>query len=99
MKIKTLASACAIKVSEYQAIDPALLFQRLLIVSPSEKLGFNDVLKYELSSYPSSLFETKYVLRTPDKAQFQEAIRDHAALTGNAVLKTIPHTDHHSCIA
>lgn len=95
MKIKTLASAGAIKVSEDQAIDPALLFQRFLVVSQSGELGFHDVLKYELSSYPPSLFETKYVLRKPDKAQLQEAIRDYAASTENAVLQTIPHTDHH----
>ena len=73
MKVETLASARAIKVSEDQAIDPALLFQRFLVVSQSGELGFNDVLKYELSPYPPSLFEAKYVLRKPDKAQLQEA--------------------------
>ena len=90
MKVKTLASAHAIKVSEDQAIDPALLFQRFLVVSQTGELGFNDVLKYELSPYPPSLFEAKYVLRKPDKAQLQEAIRDYAASTENAVLQTIP---------
>ena len=95
MKVKTLASARAIKVSEDQAIDPALLFQRFLVVSQSGELGFDDVLKCELSPYPPSLFEAKYVLRKPDKAQLQEAIRDYAASTENAVLQTIPHTDHY----
>ena len=41
------------------------------------------------------MFGAKYVLRKPDKAQLQEAIRDYAASTENAVLQTIPHTDHH----
>ena len=72
-----------------------MLFQRFLVVSQSEELGFNDVLKYELSPYPPSLFEGKYVLRKPDKAQLQEAIRDHATSVENAILQTIPDTDHH----
>ena len=77
-------------------ILPYILFQRSLVVSQSGELGFNDVLKYELSPYPPSLFGAKYVLRKPDKAQLQEAIRDYAASTENAVLQTIPHTDHHA---
>ncbi|XP_033103662.1 uncharacterized protein LOC117106409 [Anneissia japonica] len=55
-KAKTLASARAIKVSEDQTIDPALLFQRFLLVSQSRDLCLDEVMKYELSPYPPSLY-------------------------------------------
>ena len=42
--MKTLAAASAVKVA-----DPALLFQRFLVVSLSGELCLHDVMKYELS--------------------------------------------------
>ena len=73
-KVKTLASARAIKVTNDRSIDPALLFQRFLVVSQSGDICLNDVMKYELSPYPPSLFEAKHHLRKPDKAQLLDAI-------------------------
>ena len=58
--MKTLASARAVKVAEDRTIDPALLFQRFLVVSQSGELKLEDVMKYELSPYPPCLFEAKY---------------------------------------
>ena len=50
---------------------------------------------YELCPYPTSLFEANDRLRKPDKAQLVKAIRNHVTPTSdNAVLETIPVTDH-----
>ena len=67
-RVKTLASARTVKVTDDQTIDPALLFQRFLVVSQSGDLCLDKVLYHELSPYPPSLFEAKYVLHKPDKA-------------------------------
>jgi len=52
-------------------------------------------MKYELSPYPPSLFEAKHQLRKPDKPALLEAIRNHAASVDDAVLQSIPKTDHY----
>ena len=66
-KVTTLASARFIKVTVDRVIDSALLFQRYLVVSQSGDLCLEEVMKYEFSPYPPSLFEGKYILRKPDK--------------------------------
>ena len=85
-KVKTLASGRVIKVTRDETIDPALLFQRFLVLSQSGDLCVDDVLQYELSPYPPSLFEAKCVLRKEDKAQFMDAMRNHAVASETAVL-------------
>ena len=52
-------------------------------------------MKYELSPYPPSLFEGKYILRKPDKAKLLEAIRKHVIPERKAILQLIPRTDHY----
>lgn len=94
-KVKTLASAKAVKVAEDRTIDPALLFQRFLVVSQSGELCLDDVMKYELSPYPPSLFEAKHRLRKPDKPALLEAIRNHAVSVEDAALQSIPKTEHY----
>ena len=95
-KAKTLASARAIKVGEDRTIDPAILFQRFLLISQSGDLHLREIMKYELCPYPLSLFEAKNVLRKPDKAQMVEALRNYATcLSDDAVLQTVPETDHY----
>jgi hypothetical protein len=89
-KVKTLASAKAVKVAEDRTIDPALLFQRFLVVSQSGELSLDEVMKYELSPYPPSLFEAKHQLRKPDKPALLEAIRNHATSVDDSVLQSIP---------
>ena len=76
-KVKTLAASRTIKITEYQTIDPALLFQRFLVVSQPGELGFDEVLHYELSPHLPSLFEANNVLRKPDKARLLEVIREY----------------------
>ena len=52
--VKTLASTRAVTVDKERGIDPALLFQRFLVVSQSGYLCLEEVMKCELSP---SLFE------------------------------------------
>ena len=94
-KVKTSASARSIKVTVDRVIDPALLFQRFLVVSQSGDLCLEEVMKYELSPYPPSLFEGKYILRKPDKAKLLEAIRKHVIPESEAILQFIPRSDHY----
>ena len=66
-KAKTLGSASAVRVNGKQFIDPALLFQRLLIVAQSGEMSLQGNLEYELCPYPPALFEAKDTLRKADK--------------------------------
>ena len=72
-KVKTLASGSVVKVAEDRTIDPALLFQRFLVVSQTGDLQIDEMMNYELSPYPMSLFEAKNILRQLDKPQLAEA--------------------------
>ena len=59
-------------------INPQQLYQRLLVAG----IGTFDtktLLQYELCSYPSSLFDTKLLMRLADKADLQ-----------NGLLKQVP---------
>ena len=75
--VKTLASTRAVTVDKERGIDLALLFQRFLVVSQSGDLYLEEVMKYELSPYPPSLFEGKNLLQKPDKAPLLHAVRSH----------------------
>jgi len=95
LKAKTLASSKNVKVSADRSIDPALLFQRFLVVSQTGDLRLDDVMSYELSLYPMSLFEGKGVLRQADKPQLAEALRNYVNIkSDSAVTQTIPVTEH-----
>ena len=93
--VNTLASTRAITVDKERGIDSALLFKRFLMVSQSGDLCLEEVMKYELSPYPPSLFEGKNLLRKPDKAPLQHAVRSHVNSSNDAILKVIPKTDHY----
>ena len=67
-KVKTLGDSCSVKVSQDQSIDPALLFQRLLVISNTGDLSLEEVLDYELSPFPPALFEARYVMRKQKSA-------------------------------
>jgi hypothetical protein len=94
-KVRTLATSRCIKVSKNHTIDPSLLFQRFLVVSQSGELNLDDIMRYELSPYPLSLFDEKYLMRKPNKAQLQEALSDSFKSSELAVLQYIPKTDHY----
>ena len=96
-KAKTLADVSAIKIAPDQAIDPALLFQRFLVVSRTADLSLEEIMKYELSPFPPALFEAKGILRKPDKPQLAQAIWDHSnKVLGTASESSIPiHSEHY----
>lgn len=63
-------------MAEGKVFDSTWSFQRLGPVSQSGEFNLGEVMKYESSPYPSSLFETK-LLQKPDKPVLLGAIRDH----------------------
>ena len=46
-------------------VEPSSLFQRVLVISKSSPVVVNDVIKFELYSYPSSISESLAVIRKP----------------------------------
>ena len=54
-------------------VDPQLLFQRLLILANNSDYSMDDLLKFELSSQPTSLFD-KHGLREANKPQLADAL-------------------------
>ena len=53
---------------------PTLLLQKL--VTPAKSINFteSEYFQHELCSYPASLFDSFYMLRSPNKPEFAEAI-------------------------
>lgn len=65
----------AMKVNqETVSIDPQLLFQRLITVADRCDEDISNILKYELSTYPSSLFDNSGMPRTGQKSQLADAM-------------------------
>ena len=94
MKAKTLASA---RVADGRTIDPNLLFQRFLVVSETGDLSLDEVVKYELSPYPTSLFEAKYLLRKVEKAQLLDALKNHmTSCSDDELLNSVPEVAHNA---
>ncbi|KAK9974710.1 hypothetical protein ABG768_022787, partial [Culter alburnus] len=63
-----------IEVAQDRTIDPALLFQRFLIMSKTEQFSLEDVMSYELCSLPAALFEGKEIFRKANKPQLAQAV-------------------------
>ena len=60
--------------------DPAFLFQRLLLAAQSNPIDMEEILSYELSAFPLSLFETPLLLRKADKPKLAEGIvKEHSS--------------------
>ena len=73
--IKNMSSKRCIKSKDDNAqIDPALLFQRLLVLAKSNTVDIADIIEYELSPYPPALFSSTDMLRKADKSQLSKAI-------------------------
>ena len=62
-KAKTLGDSTAVKVTPGKSIDPAVLFQRLIVICKTGDFSLEDILKCELSSFSPAYFETNYVFR------------------------------------
>ena len=87
-QVNTLASVLHVLIDgEKVEIDPKKLYQRLLVVGVGTDV--EQLLKYELCSYPTSLFDNNLLMRPPDKASLQ------TGLTGkvpSSVVENLPNT-------
>ncbi|KAH3712649.1 hypothetical protein DPMN_072402 [Dreissena polymorpha] len=71
----TLSSKSKVKVNgETVHIDPQLLFQRLTAAADRLYDSQEEIFKYELCSFPSSLFESSGLLKQADKPSLANAI-------------------------
>jgi hypothetical protein len=59
-----------------------------------EDLSLEEVLTFEESPYPPTLFETRNILRKTDKLQLAHAIREYTKdFSSEAIMDSIPATD------
>ena len=95
-KTKTFADMSTVKIAPEQSIDSALLFQRFLVVSKTGDISLQEVISYELSPFPSALFEARNVFRKADKPQLAHAIADHLSKTSSdPTSESVPNTAHY----
>uniref|UniRef100_A0A8C4Q7P4 HTH OST-type domain-containing protein n=1 Tax=Eptatretus burgeri TaxID=7764 RepID=A0A8C4Q7P4_EPTBU len=79
-----------------QIINPALLFQRCLVLWKTGNLSLEDVMSYELSTFPPALFEAKEIFRKADKSQLAHAVAEFSSKQSNkTVMDSIPLTEHY----
>ena len=77
MQAKTMAASSknAVQIeSDVVVVDPQLLFQRLTAAAESMSYNNRDLFRYELSSFPTSLFETPFILRPPTKSDLADEL-------------------------
>ncbi|XP_069138839.1 uncharacterized protein [Argopecten irradians] len=69
-QVKTLASAIHVKTASGERIEmePQRLYQRLLITGMND-VSLPELFKYELCSFPPSLFDKQMYMRIGDKAE------------------------------
>lgn len=72
-QVTTLSSLYVSVENEKIEINPQQLYQRLLVAG-IESVELNTLFQYELSAYPTSLFDQKLLMRVPDKADLQNGI-------------------------
>ena len=77
-KAKTLGHSSSVPIAPDRTIDPALLFQRFIVVSQKGDISMQEVMKHELSTYPPTLFEARDIFREAVKPQIATAITEHA---------------------
>lgn len=86
-------------------LDPALLFQRFIALAKRTRLPESECFRYELCSYPAALFDSSFMPRVPNKAEFAKAIAlackleeipcvlndgTHYVLDGGSLLHRVP---------
>ena len=95
-KVKTLGESSSVQVNDEQTVSPELLFQRFLVLSQGGDLTLQDIMDYELCSYPPALFDAKHAFLKADKPQLAEALRDFVSKSSsNAVITdSTPESEH-----
>ena len=96
-KVNTLSEPRNIKCGheEGKTIDPALLFQRLLVVSDAgnDEIKFEEVMEYKLpTTFPPALFDSQFLPRKANKPPLMDSIED-AVKQNNGVCYGKPATD------
>ena len=83
----TLGSKTSLKVgSDEISIDPQILFQRLIAVSDDTLDDTEEIFRYDLSSQPSSLFDSSGLLCVAQKPSLAAAIREHGDFIESDIL-------------
>jgi len=95
-KVKTLGDSSSVQVNVEQIISPELLFQRFLVLSQAGDLTLQDIMDYELCSYPPALFEAKHVFLKADKPQLADALRDFVSKSSSnaVIMDSMPESEH-----
>ena len=69
----TMSSKSSVKINNDQVqVDPQLLFQRLIMACENSQLA--ESFRYELCTYPTSLFDSPSTLRQPEKPALADAL-------------------------
>lgn len=68
---------------EATTVSPQLLFQRLVTAANSLINDLSDVFSYELSTYPSCIFDSSGLMREPQKPQLADAIWNLGECSGD----------------
>ena len=64
-------------------------------MSQTVDISLDEVMTYQLSPYPPSLFKAKHLLHKPDKIQLMDAVRKHViSFSDDAVLTDVPELEH-----
>lgn len=87
-KTKSLCSSSAVVVAPGKSIHPGLLFQHFLFVFWTGQLDLEEMMRCELSVYPTSLFEDIHILRKTYNPQLTHAISEH--FNNGASIETTP---------
>ena len=58
-------------------VKPEDLFQRCVTIGSKLEIPTAELLKHELTQYPTSLFEASYILNDPNKTSFADALWNH----------------------
>jgi hypothetical protein len=89
-QVRTMVSSSAVPVSPDRSINTILLFQRFLVASRSAEVSAEEVMSYELSAFPISLFQDKSLIRKADKHHLAQAIDSHYCKQTTNVDHVIP---------
>ena len=76
---KNMATKVTLSEEDNIHCDPALLFQRLLLVSQSNPVNMDEIMSNELSAFPLLLFDTTVTLRKANKPKLCEEIKNQVS--------------------
>ena len=95
-KVTTMSFMKAVKIDDDRSIDPAVLFQRMIIITNTGEISLEEMVVHELCSFPPALFSSNSMPLEADKAPLAHALDDYCTskLPGQKST-TPPKTDHY----